>query len=122
MNKLLVWSISLGFITGISGFWFQPYNQLEVLGINIYLITAVLSAISAIIVVYIVENSPPLKTALLLVAGGLIAMTCRIIFDVIIDPATHNLLPFEYLFYVFANFPGTFVAAFAFNKTKSTSD
>lgn len=116
IDRIIVWAIPLGFITGLCGFWFQPYNQMEVLGINIYVITAVLSAVSAIIVVYVVEDSPPFKTALLIVAGGLIAMTCRIVFDVISDPTSHNLLPFEYILYAFINFPVTFVVAFAFNK------
>lgn len=94
-TKVKLGIIGVGLIIGGIAYWFQPYNQMTVLGLNIWLIMSIGSFIaSAFIMLYLKEK--PLKIALFVSLGVALAILARIIYDTIFwDSTSHNLAPFE---------------------------
>ncbi len=94
-TKVKLGNIGVGLIIGGIAYWFQPYNQMTVLGLNIWLIMSIGSFIaSAFIMLYLKEK--PLKIALFVSLGVALAILARIIYDTIFwDSTSHNLAPFE---------------------------
>ena len=94
-TKVKLGIIGVGLIIGGIAYWFQPYNQMTVLGLNIWLIMSIGSFIaSAFIMLYLKEK--PLKIALFVSLGVALAILARIIYDTIFwDSTSHNLSPFE---------------------------
>lgn len=94
-NKAGIGITLVGLIIGGIAYWFQPYNQMTVLGLHIWLIMGVGAFLGSIsLKLYLKEK--PLKIALLVSLGVALAVLARIIFDVTFwDPTSHNLAPFE---------------------------
>ena len=101
-----------GVIIGGIAYWFQPYNQSTVLGINIWLIISVGAFVSSFLLQLFV-NEKPAKIALLVSLGVALAVLARIIFDVTFRDATsHNLAPFEIIICGIVTVPSAFVGVF----------
>lgn len=94
-NKAYLVSIVLGLICGALSYWFNPYNDLYLLGIHIYYIMGISSFVSVIGLGLKYKNHLfviPIFYAI----GFIIAAILRVIYDTtIIDPTHHNLFPFE---------------------------
>lgn len=101
-----------GAIIGGMAYWFQPYNQSTVLGINIWLIIGI-GAFIASFLLQLFVNEKPAKIALLVSLGVALAVLARIIFDVTFwDSTSHNLAPFEIIICGIVAVPSAFVGVF----------
>lgn len=87
--------VLVGFLIGGLGYWFQPYNDLHILGINIYVIIGV-GAFLASSFMSFYKKSKPFKIAGFVTIGVILAVVCRIVYDITFwDGTSHNLAPFE---------------------------
>lgn len=85
----------IGLLCGISCFWMNEYNNLEIAGIHQYWIVIIL-AIVASFIAWLVMNETILLIAIWIAIGIVSAQVLRSIYDVtFIDPTHHNLMPFK---------------------------
>lgn len=92
--KNAIKELVVGFIIGSLTFWFVEYNVREQFGIPLkyYLIFG--SGIGVFIFSYFL-NKEFIKATFFIMLGIMAAQMVRIIFDLVKDSKTHNLLPFE---------------------------
>lgn len=91
-----IWSLVLGIISGALSYWFNPYNDMYVEGLNIYVILGITVFVSALSLGFLYKKSNLLSPVLICV-GVVVAAMARILDDTRIDPTDHNLFPFEIL-------------------------
>ncbi len=101
-----------GVIIGGLAYWFQPYNQTTVLGVNIWVIMGIGAFLGALCLIVFLSE-PPSKIAWLVVLGVMIAILARILYDTLFwDSTSHNLAPFEFLLAGFVTIPSAFTGAY----------
>jgi uncharacterized membrane protein YjjP (DUF1212 family) len=110
-------------VGGLS-YWFNPYDELSLLGISIYKLMGAGAFLGSLSLTLIL-NKRPWEIALLITTGIMISIMCRIIFDGINDPSTHNLFPFEIIAALFISVPSAFIGSYLsvllkFLKSKMT--
>ncbi len=110
-NKIVLLIILVGIMAGGLSYWFNPYNEMSLLGISIYKLMGSSAFLSSLILTLIL-NEKPWRIALIITAGVIIGVMCRIIFDIIIDSSTHNLFPFEIIIAIFITVPSTFIGSY----------
>lgn len=109
---LKLWIIFVGLIVGGISYWLNPYNEMSLLGVHIYLILCI-GLVMASFFIQLFLSSNPLKTALLISFGAIMAVVIRIIYDTTFwDATSHNLAPFEILITAFIIFPSAFVGVY----------
>lgn len=94
--KYKIDAILLGILCGALSYWFNPYNDMYVEGMNIYVILGIAVFVSALGLGLVYKKSN-LLTPVLICLGVVIAAMARILDDTRIDPTDHNLFPFEIL-------------------------
>ena len=110
-NKINILIIVVGIIAGGLSYWFNPYDEMSLLGISIYKLMGAGAFLGSLILTLIL-NEKPWKIAILITTGIIIGIMCRIIFDGIIDSSTHNLLPFEIIIALFISVPSAFIGSY----------
>ena len=122
MKPYHIITLLVGLATGGLAYWFQPYNQTTVLGVNMWLIMGVGAFLESFIILIFFKEKP-LKIVLPLVLGVIIAVLFRIIYDTIFwDSTSHNLAPFEILFAAVVTFPSALFGSYLgvwLRKTKN---
>jgi hypothetical protein len=102
----------VGLIVGGIAYWFQPYNQDTVMGINMWLIMTIGATISSFLLKLFVDEKPP-KIALLVSLGIALAVLARIIYDTTFwDSTSHNMAPFEIIICGIITIPAAFAGAY----------
>ena len=101
----------MGLLAGALSTWFQPYNQLEVMGVDYRIIMAIAALVLAFFY-KLLFRSGTVNTGLFIGYGIITALFIRIIIDVIKDPTDHNLWPIEVAIFVVIAFPSAFVGAY----------
>jgi hypothetical protein len=120
-KKIKFLIITIGFVIGVLSYWFTPYNQDNVSGINIWWLMGLLSFFSTVIIgVYLKKAFDSIL--LFICIGFVIAILSRIFFDISNDPSSHNLFPFEIIFttgiVALSSFAGSFVSEFINKQRK----
>lgn len=110
-NKIVILIILVGIMAGGLSYWFNPYNELSLLGISIYKLMGAGAFLGSLSLTLIL-NEKPWKIALLITTGIIIGIMCRIIFDGINDSSTHNLFPFEIIAALFISVPSAFIGSY----------
>ena len=111
-NKKGIMSVFVGLIIGGLAYWFQPYNQDTVLGVNIWLIMGLGTFLASLLLIIFLNTKPP-KMALFVSLGVIFAVLSRIIYDTIFwDSTSHNLAPLEIIFAGFVTIPSTFIGVY----------
>lgn len=111
-NKVRIRITLVGLIVGGLAYWFQPYNQDTVLGINMYLIMTV-GAFFASFLLKLFGNEKPSKIALLVSLGVVLAVLARIIYDTTFwDSTSHNMAPFEIIICGIITIPCAFAGVY----------
>lgn len=106
------WIILAGIMAGGIAYWFQPYNQSTMLGINIWLIMST-GVFITVFLLKLLSNDKPNKIALLVSSGVILAVFARIVYDVTFwDSTSHNLAPFEIVICAFVVLPVAFAGAY----------
>ncbi len=110
-NKIVNLVILIGIIVGGLSYWFIPYGEMNLLGVHIYILMAS-GAFLGSLILNLLLNEKPWNIALLITAGVLVAVVCRIAFDIIKDSSTHNLFPFEIIAVLFITVPSAFIGSY----------
>lgn len=111
-NKIGIVTILVGIIIGGLAYWFQPYNQSTVYGINMWAVMSIGAFLGALLLM-IFFNGKPSRIALLVSLGILIAVIARIIYDTAFwDSTSHNLAPFEIIFFGIVTVPSAFAGVY----------
>jgi hypothetical protein len=111
-NKEGILSTLIGLLIGGLAYWFQPYNQTSVFGVNMWLILSLGVFIASLFLIFALKVKP-INIALPLSLGVIIAVLARIIYDTTFwDATSHNLAPFEILFATLIAFPSSFIGVF----------
>jgi hypothetical protein len=123
-NKIVKLIILVGIMVGGLSYWFNPYDELSLLGISIYKLMGAGAFLGSLSLTLIL-NKRPWEIAILITTGIMISIMCRIIFDGINDPSTHNLFPFEIIAALFISVPSAFIGSYLsvllkFLKSKMT--
>jgi uncharacterized membrane protein YfcA len=101
-----------GLLIGALAYWFQPYNQTTVLGLNMWLIMAIGAFLASALLIRYLYQKPP-KIAMRVTLGVLLAILARIIYDTTLwDPTSHNLAPLEIIIAGIATLPCAFAGAY----------
>ncbi len=110
-RKVEILIILVGIVAGGFSYWFNPYNEMSLLGVSIYKLMAS-SAFLCSLILTLMLNEKPWKVALLITAGVIIGIMCRIVFDISIDSSTYNLFPFEIITALFLTVPSAFIGSY----------
>lgn len=103
-------SLIIGVLCGGLSYWFQPYGDRFVLGINIYLLLGILTFTGALLT-GLAFKKPGGHIPFFLCAGVLMAVMGRVFYDItFIDKTHHNLWPLEILFVLGVVVPATLAA------------
>ena len=109
---LKLWIIFVGLIVGGISYWLNPYNELSLMGVHIYLILCIGSLLASFFI-QLLSSSNPVKIIFLLSLGTIIAIVIRIVYDTTFwDSTSHNLAPFEILITAFIIFPSAFAGVY----------
>ena len=110
-KEIVLLIILVGIMAGGLSYWFNPYNEMSLLGISIYKLMGAGAFLGSLSLTLIL-NEKPWKIALLITTGIIIGIMCRIIFDGINDSSTHNLFPFEIIIALFITVPSAFIGSY----------
>lgn len=111
-NKVGIGITLVGLTIGGIAYWFQPYNQMTVLGLHIWLIMGIGAFLGSIVLILFLKGKP-LKIAQFVTLGVALAVLARIIFDITFwDPTSHNLAPFEIIIAGIITFPSAIVGGY----------
>lgn len=111
-NRIRILTTLIGLIIGGIAYWFQPYNQSTVLGINIWMIISMGAFIASFLRMLFV-NEKPTEIALLLALGVELAVLARIVYDITFwDKTSHNLAPFEIILCGIITIPSAFIGVY----------
>ena len=106
----------IGIISGVLPYWFNAYNnQSMVLGFRSFQFVVMLMGAGAFLgslILTLILNEKPSKIALLITAGVIIGIMCRIVFDVVNDLSTHNLFPIEIIMALVIIVPSAFIGSY----------
>ena len=119
-DKTFRTTLIIGLVCGAISYWFQPYNERNLLGMDIYLLMGIL-AFTASALAMVINRGIWYQIPLFLGAGFLISVMGRIFYDVtFIDKTHHNLWPFEILFVLGIIVPTSFTGGFLAFLLKKT--
>ena len=108
--------ILIGIIDGVLSYWFNTSdNESRVLGIPSFIFVLMLMGSGAFLgslILTLILNEKPWKIALLITAGVIIGIMCRIVFDVVNDLSTHNLFPIEIIMALVIIVPSAFIGSY----------
>ena len=116
-KKMKLVSAIIGLICGALSYWFNPYNEMYVFGINIYFLMSSLAFLSAIFL-GIIYREHIFRIPIYFCFGFVISALGRIFYDISNDPSSHNLFPFEIMFILAVIVPTSFIGAYTVNFIK----
>lgn len=110
-KKSNVLPILLGVLIGAFGYWTADFSEENSLYQSVFYIKAP-GAFLATLLVGIFRKNQPGWNALMVSLGVMLGMLSRIFADMIVDPSSHNLFPFELLIGLVIVLPVSFVGAY----------
>lgn len=109
-NKRTLLLLIVGALMG-SFYFFLPYNNLEIFGVNVYLLFGACSFIASFLLM-LFQSASPKKTSLLLALGAELSIITSIFLDISKDSSRHNLFPLEVFLTFVVFFSTAFVGSF----------
>ena len=111
MKKINWLILTLGFMVGALGYWTADFSEERALYESLYFIKAP-GALLAVIIAGLIRENEPAQNALRVTFGVMLGMLSRIVFDLTLDPSSHNLFPFELMIGLVIVMPVTFVGSY----------
>lgn len=111
MKKANLIFLILGILVGALGHWTVDFSDERALFNSLYYVKAPGAFLVAFIGGFIWKKSPALN-ALFITLGVLLGMLSKILFDIIRDPSSHNLFPFELLIGLVFVLPVSFLGSY----------
>lgn len=102
--------IAIGSLVGIIGYWTADFSEDRALYKMTFKIIGPGSFIGAVISAFYRKRKPYFN-ALMISLGVLLGMLSRILWDIIQDPTSHSLFPFELLIGLVIVLPSSFLGA-----------
>ncbi len=110
--KLISLITLLGFIIGGMSYWFQPYNQMQLIGNYMMIIRCTGVFFGALILMFFIKKEP-FQISLFLAFGIMLAYFARLIYDITFwDSTSHNLAGIEIIIVAFITIPFVFAGSF----------
>ena len=110
--KYINWIILiLGFIVGAIGYWTADFSEEKALYESVFYIKAP-GAFIAVLIAGLLRKKEPAQNALRVTFGVMLGMLSRILFDMTLDPGSHNLFPFELMIGLVIVMPAAFVGSY----------
>ncbi|MFL0685071.1 MAG: hypothetical protein ACJLTB_17960 [Algoriphagus aquaeductus] len=110
--KYINWIILiLGFIVGAIGYWTADFSEEKALYESVFYIKAP-GAFIAVLIAGLLRKKEPAQNALRVTFGVMLGMLSRILFDMTLDPSSHNLFPFELMIGLVIVMPAAFVGSY----------
>lgn len=110
--KYINWIILiLGFIVGAVGYWTADFSEEKALYESVFYIKAP-GAFIAVLIAGLLRKKEPAQNALRVTFGVMLGMLSRILFDMTLDPSSHNLFPFELMIGLVIVMPAAFVGSY----------
>ena len=102
----------IGFLIGGVSYWRTPYNELNLLDTQMWILFVFGTLIGSFIVnLYL--NNKPIKVAILISLGVVLSVIFRILYEItFMDTSSHNLAPFEILVSVIQTLPMSLLGAY----------
>ena len=111
-KKVNIWITLVGMLIGSISYWRIPYDELNLLQINIWLFVGSGTLIGSLFST-LFFNQNPRKVGLLITLGVILAVSIRIFYDVTFwDSTSHNLAPFEIVFSGLQSLPTALIGAY----------
>jgi hypothetical protein len=111
-SKIGIVTILVGIIISGLAYWFHPYNQNTVFGINKWVIMGIGAFLGTLLLMVFLKEKP-LKIALFVSLGVLLGVFARIIYDITLrDSTSHNLFPFEIIISSIVTVPCAFTGVY----------
>lgn len=102
----------LGIIVGAYSYWRIPYNEINLFDFHLWLLVGAGSFIASLLSTLYLNKKPRL-VALLIGLGVVLALTFRIMYDILsYDSTAHSLAPFELIFSSFQSLPMAIAGAY----------
>ncbi|MFN3757681.1 MAG: hypothetical protein ACK4SF_00570 [Algoriphagus aquaeductus] len=101
----------LGFIVGAIGYWTADFSEEKALYESVFYIKAP-GAFIAVLIAGLLRKKEPAQNALRVTFGVMLGMLSRILFDMTLDPSSHNLFPFELMIGLVIVMPAAFVGSY----------
>ena len=111
IKKSNVLPILLGLLIGAFGYWTADFSEENALYQSVFYIKAP-GAFLATLLVGVFRKNQPAWNALIVSFGVMLGMLSRIFTDMVIDPSSHNLFPFELLIGLVIVLPVSFVGSY----------
>ena len=120
-DKWAMLNVGLGLVAASISFWPIAYAEIDMTELSFVLTWALTALFVGCAGVAFLKKSS-MHAAMLTTAGFIASALIRIIFELVLDPTTHNLFPFEIMLTVLSAFPSSFAGAYAtsllFKKSK----
>ncbi len=117
-RKTKILAILTGVLVGAISCWFNPYSEMTLLGVPIWMLMSGGALIGAFLIT-ILRGGSPWTNALFVSLGIILAVISRIVYDVTFwDPTSHNLAPFEVIYFGFIAVCSSSIGAFLASLTK----
>ena len=111
-TKVNIWVTLIGLLIGALLYWQTPYNEMNLLDLNMWLLAGASSLIGALLST-LIFNEKSWRMVLFITLGVVIAILIRIIYEtIVIDSTSHNLAPFELIFGALQTFPMAFFGVY----------
>lgn len=101
----------MGSLIGALGYWTADFSNDRALFESVYFIKAP-GAFLAVLIAGVFRKKQPAWNALLVTFGVLLGMLSRIVVDILGDPTSHTLFPFELLIGLVIVLPVCFLGAY----------
>lgn len=103
--------ILLGALIGAFGYWTTDFSEDNALYNSVYYVKAP-GTFLVVLLIGIIRKNQPAWNALMVSLGVMLGMLSRIFADMIVDPNSHNLFPFELMIGLAIVLPVSFVGAY----------
>lgn len=111
MKPEKIYALLIGLVAGAIATWFQPYNELEIFGVDYRIIMAAAALIFAFL--FKLFSGAKTYTVGVYIAFGIItALVLRIITDTLSGTANLDLWPFEIAIFAIISFPSALTGAY----------
>ena len=111
MKPNKIYALLIGLLAGAIATWFQPYNQLEIMGVDYRIIMSVAALVFAFLF-KLISGAKTYTAGVYIGFGIIFALILRIIVDWFSNFTDHNLWPFEIAIFAVIAFPSALIGAY----------
>ena len=104
-------TIGLAFLGAAITHWYIPHEQVSMMAKSFIITWVVIAFVTGALGVMLMKRAVR-ESSLLVTTGFVLAVFLRVIFEILKDPTSHNLWPFEILITILIALPASMLGAF----------